>query len=265
VKLGLFGNPVAHSKSPMIFAALGKMLRRSISYEAVLIDGPLGSAVDAARADGWRGANVTIPFKLGAAALADGLTAPAKRVGAVNVLRFGGQTIGHNTDVDGLRDALADAGIALKGRRVLIFGAGGAARAAGCACGEERASKVRIVNRTEETAKRLARLLGGLFPATKFSAGAADAADIWINATPLGQGESDESPVSARVPAPMAAIDLVYGKVTPFQRRAKELGASTIDGTRMLVYQALRAWEYWDKPLGPRRAAIARRIIEEIS
>jgi shikimate dehydrogenase len=265
VKLGLFGNPVAHSKSPAIFAALGRMIGRSISYEAVRVEGTLDDAVAAARADGWKGANVTIPFKLRAAQFADGLTASAKRVGAVNVLRFGGQTMGHNTDADGLRDALKGAGIALKGRSVLIFGAGGAARAAGCACGQERASRVRFVNRTETTARRLARELGGYFPATKFSAGAASGADVWINATPLGQGGSEESPVGATLPAPEAAIDLVYGKETTFQRQARKLGAATVDGTGMLVHQALRAWEYWDKPLGPRRAELARRIIEEIS
>lgn len=265
MKLGLFGNPVAHSKSPAIFSALGGLLGRKISYEAVLVAGPFLAAVEKARARGWRGASVTIPFKLQAAEAADGLTASARHVGAVNVLRFGNKLIGHNTDADGLRDSLRHSGIAIKRRSVLIFGAGGAARAAGFACGQEKAETVRFVNRTQSTAKRLARLLAPHFTWTKFSAGEATDAQIWINATPLGQGSSEESPVQGPLCAPQAAIDLVYGKETPFLRHARTMGASTVDGTAMLVFQALRAWEFWDKPLGEKRDELARQIIEEIT
>lgn len=265
MKLGLLGAPVAHSKSPAIFAALGRLLRRKIDYEAVLVTAPFPDAVAGARAKGWTGASVTIPFKLKALECVDGTTAAAKRVGAINVLRFGKQLVGHNTDADGLRDSLRGAGIELKGKSVLIFGAGGAARAAGCACGAQKAKTVRFVNRTADTARRLARVLGPAFAATRFSAGAPVDAQVWINATPLGQGANEESPLSGPLAAPEAAIDLVYGKVTPFQRQAMELGARTIDGTAMLVHQALRAWEFWDASLGARRAALAESIIKEIS
>lgn len=265
MKLGLFGNPVSHSKSPRIFSSLGGELGRKIAYEAVLVKGPLSVAIEKARADGWRGASVTIPFKLAAAEEADGLTAEARLVGAVNALRFGKKMLGHNTDADGLRDAFRHSAISIKGKTVLIYGAGGAARAAGYACGKERAKSVRFVNRTEATAVRLARLLSRAFTSTKFSAGGEADAQVWINATPLGQGASEASPVHADLRAPEAAVDLVYGKETPFQKQAKKLGARTVDGTAMLVFQALRAWEFWDKPLGGRREDIARRIIEEIS
>jgi shikimate dehydrogenase len=266
VKLGLFGRPVAHSNSPKLFAALGRILNRRIEYEAVRVNGTLAAAVEDARAKGWRGANVTIPFKLEAAELAGGLTAQARAVGAVNVLRFEAKLVGHNTDADGLIDALRAAGIAVKGRGVLIFGVGGAGSAAGWACGREGAKTVRFVNRTPVTARRRARLLAPLFSKTRFSAGAAVDADIWINATPLGQGRSEESPRTAGLKVPLAAIDLVYGKLTLFQRRAAAAGAKVVDGTPMLVYQALRAWEFWDKPLPPaRRAEIAEELIQELS
>ncbi|MBI5246380.1 MAG: shikimate dehydrogenase [Elusimicrobia bacterium] len=266
MKLGLFGRPVSHSSSPKLFAALGRILNRKIEYEAVRVDGPLSAAVEAARAKGWRGASVTIPFKLEAADLAGGLTSQARAVGAVNVLRFESKLVGHNTDADGLADALRGAGIAVKDRVVMIFGARGAAAAAGWACGKEGARAVRFVNRTAPTARRLARALAKSFPKTRYSAGAAANADVWINATPLGQGDNDESPAPAGLKAPRAAVDLVYGKVTPFQRRASEAGAKVIDGTAMLVHQALRAWEFWDKPLTPaRRAEIAEELIEELS
>ncbi len=265
MKLGLFGNPVSHSKSPAIFASLGAELGRKISYEAVTVKGPLSGAIEKARAGGWKGANVTIPFKLAAAEEADALTAEARHVGAVNALRFGKKMLGHNTDADGLRDALRHAAISLKGKSVLIYGAGGAARAAGYACGREKAKSVRFVNRTKATASRLARLLSPLFTWTKFSAGVELDAQVWINATPLGQGASEASPILGDLRAPEAAVDLVYGKETPFQKQARKLGARTVDGTGMLVFQALRAWEFWDKPLGGRREDIARRIIKEIS
>lgn len=257
MKLGLFGDPVSHSKSPVLFAALGKALGREIEYEAVRVDGDFGAAVRAAAARGWSGANVTIPFKLEAAKLADGLTAEARGVGAVNVLRFGETTTGHNTDADGLRDALHDAGIAVAGKSVLILGAGGAARAAGWACGEEKAKSVRFVNRTAATADRLAQTLGAAFPATVWSAGDPAAAQVWINATPTGEAGGNGTPE--------AAIDLVYGRTTPFLEAAVAKGAVTADGTAMLVFQALRAWEYWDAPIGAERTNIARRLIQEIS
>ena len=266
MKLGLFGRPVSHSSSPKLFAALGRILNRKIEYEAVRVDGALSAAVEAARAKGWRGAGVTIPFKLEAAELAGGLTAQARAVGAVNVLRFDDKIAGHNTDGDGLLDAMRGAGIAVKDRSVLIFGARGAAAAAGWACGKAGARTVRFTNRTAPTARRLARALALSFPRTRYGAGAPAAADIWINATPLGQGGNDESPAPPGLKAPLAAVDLVYGKVTPFQRRASEAGAKVIDGTSMLVHQALRAWEFWDKPLAPaRRAEIAEELIEELS
>ncbi|UPT73823.1 MAG: shikimate dehydrogenase [Elusimicrobiota bacterium] len=269
MKLGLFGRPVAHSFSPRLFARLARLLESPIEYAAVdVAPGALPEALASARARGWRGANVTIPYKLDAAALCARLTPQARVLGAVNVLRFEkSRVVGHNTDGEGLVDALKRAGVSVRGKRALVFGAGGAARAAAWALAKGGARSVRVSNRTASTARKLARDLAAAFPRTAFSAGRPNQADIWINATPLGQkGRPDLSPADAAPGAPAAAVDLVYGRRTPFQRQAAALGARVQDGGAMLVYQALRAWEFWDKPLGPaRRARLAETLIKEIA
>lgn len=268
MKLGIFGRPIGHSRSPYIFSRLGRLLDKSLSYKAVEVKGDFAATAQRSRKAKWRGASVTIPFKLEAFRLADRLTPVARAVGAVNVIKFDRQHItGHNTDADGLMDALKFAGVVMSGVRVQVFGAGGAARAAGYAAAKGGAKTVRFTNRTASTAKDCVRDLAPNFPKTSFSAGAPRNADIWINATPLGQnGNPDKSPAPKSLRAPGAALDMVYGKKTAFQRHAERLGARTQDGTAMLVFQALRAYEFWDRPLGPRRRALlAATLIKELS
>jgi shikimate dehydrogenase len=264
LKLGIFGRPIAHSRSPRIFARLGRLLNRSIDYEAVLVE-DLPAAVRRAQAAGWRGANVTVPLKEEAAALAGRLTPAAKALGAVNVLRLDRGIVGHNTDAEGLRDSLRESGVMIRGMSALVFGAGGAARAAGWALAREGAKKVRFCARTRSRAQRAARALSPYFPRTSFSAGAPVSAQIWINATPLGmKGFPDRSPAPKGLSSPDFAIDLVYGRRTAFQRDAAARGAVVSDGSSMLVHQALRAWEYWDKPLGARREALVGPLLKEV-
>jgi shikimate dehydrogenase len=263
VKLGLFGGEVAHSRSPAIFRRLSRMIVRKVEYRTVVVKpGALAAAVAKARAEGWRGANVTVPLKEEAFALAERLTPAARAVGAVNVLRFDKTIVGHNTDGEGLRDALRRAGIRARGKRALVFGAGGAARAAGWALGKNGARSVRFNARTTSRAKEAAEDLGRLFPRTTFSAGACAPSDIWINATPLGmKGRPDRSPAPERMTPPSAAMDLVYGRRTAFQR-----GTAAEGGEAMLAFQALRAFEFWGGPLGAkRRAALAEDLIKVIS
>lgn len=269
MKLGIFGRPLGHTRSPRLFALLGRLLNKKLSYKAVEInDADFTATAERSRKAGWRGASVTIPFKLEAAKAASRLTPACKAIGAANVLRFDGKKItGHNTDADGLMDALKFAGVVMSGRTVLIFGAGGAARAAGYALAKGGAKTVRFTNRTASTAKECVRDLAPYFPKTNFSSGAPRNADIWINATPLGQnGNPDVSPAPKSLKAPVAAVDMVYGKKTAFQRHAERLGAQVSDGTGMLVFQALRAYEFWDRPFGPRRRALlAADLIQELS
>lgn len=268
MKLGIFGRPLGHTRSPKLFKILGRLINKKISYKAVVVEaGQFTATAQRSRKAGWRGASVTIPCKIDAAKAASRLTPAAKAIGAANVLRFEGKTFtGHNTDADGLMDALKFAGVVMSGKHTLIFGAGGAARAAGWAVARAGARSVRFTNRTASTAKECVLNLAPYFPKTSFSSGAPRNADIWINATPLGQkGNPDISPAPISLRAPEAAVDLVYGKKTAFQRHAEKIGARTLDGTAMLVFQALRAWEFWDKPLGAaRRAALAEKLIKEI-
>ncbi|MDE2490396.1 MAG: shikimate dehydrogenase [Elusimicrobia bacterium] len=263
MKLGLFGGRIAHSRSPKIFLRLSHRLGRKIDYRAVAVrPGQLAEAVAQAREAGWRGANVTVPLKEEAYALCEKLTPAARAVGAVNVLRFDEDLVGHNTDGEGLRDALKRAGIRARGKRALVFGAGGAARAAGWALGKNGARSVRFSARTAARAQKAAKDLGRLFPRTKFTAGACAPAEIWINATPLGmKGYPDSSPAPKRMTPPAAAMDLVYGRRTAFQR-----STAASDGSAMLAFQALRAFEFWDKSLGAsRRADLAEDLIEVIA
>ncbi len=266
MKLGLFGRPVGHSKSPAIFKRLGKLIGKNISYEAVEVaPGLLPVAAAWAKVVGWSGASVTIPYKLEAYELAEKRTAAAAALGAVNVLKIGKDLIGHNTDGDGLSDALKRARIPVKGNDVLIFGAGGAARAAGWACAKNGARKVRYAARRLVQARDVANKLARHYKSTAFSAGTAINAEIWINATPLGMtGFPDVSPAPRKLDSPKYAIDLIYGKRTAFQKDALRRGAQVHDGTAMLVLQALRAYEYWGGKI-PNREKVAESLIKELS
>ena len=154
----VFGNPIAHSKSPAIHAAFAQQTGEAIVYERRLA--PLDGFALAARgfaAEGGKGANVTVPFKLDACALATELTPRAKAAGAVNTLRFDGDVIlGDNTDGAGLvADIVRNAGVAIAGKRVLLLGAGGAARGVVLPLLQEQPQELFIANRTVATAQAL--------------------------------------------------------------------------------------------------------------
>lgn len=263
--MGVFGFPVSHSRSPRLFRRLSHLLNRPVVYEAVAVPPRTLKSAVSVRKD-WRGASVTVPLKEEAVRLADRLTPQAKALGAVNVLKFGRVLVGHNTDGEGLRDAMKRAGISAKGRTALVFGAGGAARAAGWALARDGAKSIRFTARTAHRAKKTASDLQRIFRKTKISFGLPTSSDIWINATPLGMKNfPDRTPAPARLTPPSAAIDLVYGRKTRFQRDAASRGAKVMDGASMLVFQALRAWEFWDRPLGAaKRAKLAEPLIKEV-
>jgi len=268
VKLGLLGHPVAHSLSPLLMLSLGRLARRKIAYRACdVAPEKLACAVELLRWSGMLGCNVTVPHKVAVAPMLDQLTREARLVGAVNVVRCASnRLIGHNTDAAGCADALREAGFKVGGCTAVIFGAGGAARAAACALGRLGARKVTIAARRPEAARSLARAMSRNFSATAFTPDRAAAADLAVNATPLGlPGFAQSSPAPARWQGCSLALDMVYGRRTPFQRQARRLGARVLGGSGLLVFQALRSWEFWfGKLAAPRRAAWADRLLETL-
>jgi shikimate dehydrogenase len=249
-RLGLIGHPVSHSLSPRIFETLSAALARPVSYEAVdVIPEELAGQVAQLKSVGFRGVNVTIPHKRAILPLLDSLTEEASAIGAVNAVLFkDGAARGHNTDAAGFLDALLALGFNPKGRDAVIFGAGGAARAAAWALAKSGAQSVRICARDPKKAGELARELAGL-SSCAVDAGASRPAELWVNATPLGmRGFPDEAPFTGEARCE-AAFDLVYGRKTAFLREAERAGAKSCDGLEMLLCQALRAWEYWFAPI----------------
>ncbi|WP_276257577.1 shikimate dehydrogenase [Haloglomus litoreum] len=251
---GLLGNPVGHSLSPPMHEAGYRELgldARYVTFEPAPDD--FDDAVAGARALGVRGLNVTIPFKGDALAHPDvEADALAERIGAVNTLDFGGEHVtGHNTDAAGVTRAFEHHGVDLAGAGVVV-GAGGAGRAAAFALADAGVD-VAIANRTESKAVDLAadvpRASG--HPLDAVPDLLADA-DLLVNATSVGM-EEDASPVPAdALHADLAVLDAVYTPVeTRLLRDAAAVGATTVDGAWMLLFQGVEAFERWTGETAP--------------
>ncbi|HMX15681.1 MAG TPA: shikimate dehydrogenase [Rhodocyclaceae bacterium] len=271
-RYAVFGNPISHSKSPRIHTLFARQTGEDLSYEALLapLDG-FAAAVRAFAAAGGRGANVTVPFKEEAWRLSDRRSAQAEAAGAVNTLAFSQDGVfGDNTDGTGLvRDLKSNLGCDIAGRRVLLLGAGGAARGAVLPLLLEGPAELFIANRSAERAARLAiefaRLPGCALPVKPQGGGFAELAgqsyDLIINATSAGLQD-------ARLPLPLGifaagslAYEMLYGRETPFMGQARIVGARVADGLGMLVEQAAEAFHIWrgKRPAtGPVIAALRR-------
>jgi shikimate dehydrogenase len=219
------------------FAALG------LGWTYELLDVPPGQLPDALRrlrSPDTGGANVTIPYKRAVMDLLDTIDPEAVRAGAVNTIaREGVRLTGSNTDVAGIRSAIADIGLEPRGADVLILGAGGAARAAAIAL--EGAHLTFVARRPDEV-----DLPGRVVAWTDTSwPRAARSADLLLNATPLGRRE--EMPLRPNaLPRGGAVIDLVYVRGgTPLVRKARSLGLRTADGWGILLAQGARSFEIW--------------------
>ena len=256
----VIGNPIAHSKSPDIHAYFAEQTGQQLQYERCLapLDG-FDPTVRQLVLDGYGGANVTLPFKLAAAALADRLTERGAAAGAVNTLVFGPDgIIGDNTDGAGLvNDILRNAGVAIAGKRVLMLGAGGAVRGALLPLLDQQPRQLVIANRTRATADALVAHFGAaqsVNGAVRLSAcefGDIDAAiegafDIVINGTSASlSGVLPPVPAGAFA-AGTLAYDMMYAaRPTPFMDLAAARGAQVRDGLGMLVEQAAEAFFVW--------------------
>ena len=251
-RYAVVGHPIAHSQSPWIHAAFARQTGQDLAYDAILapLDG-FGATVASFRAAGGRGLNVTVPFKLEAFALANERTERAREAGAVNTLRFDGErALGDNTDGTGLvSDITLRLRVPLAGKRVLLMGAGGAARGVVGPLLRERPASLAIVNRTVAKADALAREFAARGPV--HGGGYADVAgqafDVVINATSASlQGAVPPLPAGVFAPGALA-YDMVYGdRPTSFLVSARTSGAATVaDGLGMLVAQAAESFLLW--------------------
>lgn len=246
----VFGNPIAHSKSPVIHAAFARQTGQDMDYTALLapLDG-FAECVAAFRAGGGKGANVTVPFKEAAWRLASRRTARAEAAQAVNTLRFDGtEVLGDNTDGAGLvADLTRNLGLDLRGRRILLMGAGGAARGVIQPLLEQGPATLCIANRTPQRAIELAERFAGQGPVRGggYEDLAGTAYDLVINATAASlAGERPPLPEGVYAGGALA-YDMMYGRDTPFLQHARAAGARTADGLGMLVEQAAEAFYLW--------------------
>lgn len=248
----VFGNPIAHSKSPAIHAQFAAQTGHDLIYEARLAPvGGFAAAVAELIAQGSKGANVTVPFKEDAYRLATRLTDRARRAGAVNTLMIeAGGIVGDNTDGAGLvQDVTLNLGVPLAGKRVLLLGAGGAVRGVMAPILQCQPASLCLANRSPEKAQALARHFADLAPvqASAFEELAGQSFDVVINGTSASLG-GETLPLPDGVFAPAClAYDMMYGKGdTPFMAQARAAGASrAADGLGMLVGQAAEAFALW--------------------
>ncbi|MEK7474520.1 MAG: shikimate dehydrogenase [Candidatus Coatesbacteria bacterium] len=278
-RVAVFGDPVAHSLSPAMHNAAFRATGLAWRYDKLRVPrSRLRAALRRARRKGWRGVNLTIPLKEAALPLMDRLTPEARRAGAVNTVTFeDGRMEGHSTDGEGFLRALRDAwGFRPLGGRVIVLGAGGAARSVSVALAAAGARSIVIVNRHPARARVLSRALTRAVARTAVRAVAWPAPEAWgrmlrcadllVNATSVGL-HGGPSPVPAgAIPRRLRVADLVYNPAcTALVREARARGVPAVNGAGMLVHQGALAFERWTGRCAPVRimhralaAALAR-------
>ena len=264
----VMGNPIGHSLSPAIHTQFAAQTGQALDYRAILVpvDG-LAQAIANFRAAGGRGLNITVPFKQEAYTLADRLTPRAQHAGAVNTLCFtpGESVLGDTTDGVGLlTDLQQNLGLTLAARRVLVLGAGGAARGVLQPLLEAAPEALVIANRTAQRAEQLARAFAEFGPIDGIgidALGRQAAFDVLINATSASLGGA-----ALELPDHLAALgavayDMVYGaRPTPFLEWAAAHGAGLCaDGLGMLVEQAAESFLLW-RGVRPQTVPVISRL-----
>ena len=260
------GHPVAHSKSPFIHTGFARQTGQDMQYEALLspLDAFSRTVIDFRQRDG-KGMNITLPFKLEAYRLAHHLTERAQAAKAVNTFTFYDDVIwGDNTDGTGLvQDITGNMGFAIVGKRVLVVGAGGAARGIILPLLLQQPRELVILNRTVEKAEELRKLYvktGNITTGSEqeFSG---EIFDLVINATSASLDDTLPSLPAIVFSPDSVAYDLMYGKgLSPFLTLAKMQGATRLaDGVGMLVEQAAESFYIW-RQVRPETAAIIQAL-----
>jgi len=266
-RYAVIGNPIGHTKSPLIHRTFAKQTGEDIAYDA--LEAPTGgfaTSVGSFRRAGGRGLNVTLPFKLDAFAYATQLGRGARLAGAVNALKFEGEAVlGENFDGIGLvNDIIRNLGWPMQGRRVLVLGAGGAVRGLLPPFLAQGPAHLVVANRTVAKAKRLAGEFGALGPIEAVGYGSIEDErpfDLVVNATSASlRGELPPVPAGAFAPGTLA-YDLTYGKgLTPFLRLAAGAQARRlVDGVGMLVEQAAEAFAWW-RGVRPQTTSVIKEL-----
>lgn len=282
IRLGVFGDPVAHSLSPQMQNAALKRCEIGAQYARFHIRAnELRSALRFLRELDFIGVNLTVPHKIAGFAQIDEADERANRTGAVNTIRLRDRKlIGSNTDGEGfLRAIRSEFSVDIRDLRVMVFGAGGGTgHAIAWQCALENCERLVLVNRTAEKANALADRLGSFFagprvlgPVARLEAVPWEEAalraqlahvDLLVNATPLGMNPSDPSPIPTRLLAPHHMVfDAVYGPTrTSFLRAADQAGARGVHGLSMLLHQGALSFSIWfdrEAPIDAMRAALA--------
>ena len=268
---GIIGYPVKHSLSPLMQTSAFQELGLDAVYVPFEVPPEnLEDAVKGLKALSVRGFNVTVPHKEKVAQLVDYLTEDAEILGAINTVKNeGGELTGYNTDAEGFLRSLIEEGVELEGKRALMFGAGGAARAVGYALLKGGVKFLNIVNRSFSKAKKVAEMLGrrGNVLVYPLKEGTVEAllkdADIIVNTTSVGMKEGDPQLFDySKIPSGITVVDIIYNPPqTPLLKAAKEKGCKTINGLGMLVHQGAVAFEIWTGKKAP--VEKMKKVLEE--
>ncbi len=274
IHLGILGWPVAHSKSPQMHESAARALGIKLRYERFEVaPDDLAGAVRRKHEEAIDGYNLTVPHKEAIMELLDEVAPAALAIGAVNtVVRVDGRYVGHNTDAPGLVRSLEDAGVQLSDARVVVLGAGGAARAAVVGLSNAGADEIAVLSRRPEQSEVLIQSLAAHVECTLEAAPLSEASWYFDTATLLVQATSAtlgsnpgalefaaSLPIDA-LPAEAAVVDMVYEPLrTTVLARAEDHGLSIVDGIGMLLHQGAIAFEMWtgfEPPIDVMRAAL---------
>ncbi len=259
--LGLIGHPLAHSFSPLLHNQAIEEFELNYVYLPFEVDPKhLNEAIKGIRALNVRGINVTIPFKERVVPLLDEIDILAEKVGAVNtIVNEGGILKGYNTDVTGLRRMIEDDGnFKLKGKKAVVIGAGGAGRATGFSLCQAGISDIYLLNRTPEKGMVIAEEWERNYPGVNIKYRALNLedyysiikkADLLIDTTPVGMEPFKNVPPvidEEALHSNLLVVDLVYNpRETTLIKAARKVGANTLNGLGMLLYQGIESFKIW--------------------
>ena len=255
ILVGVIGNPVKHSLSPVILNAAFREAKINWVYTAFETpEEKLADAIGGIRALGIAGLSVTMPHKAKVCSLLDEISDSAQTLNAVNcIVNDAGKLEGHNTDGDGFLDAVKhDAGLDVAGKKVLVVGSGGSARSIIHSLGKAGAAEIAVINRTKKKALDALELAGpvGRYVEENEIPEVVSEANLVVNATPIGMLDTDDTanfPIEPNLFSKgQLAIDLIYHPIsTPWMEALRDLEVEAHGGLSMLIFQAARAFKLW--------------------